>query len=162
VNVDCCAGCGLAVAGGEAGCQAIFDELLARDFGDATYFRVHRLFVDTYALQHPERYCASAKSFVAHLGGLCSILEHGASRAVGADWLRTWLDGTPAIERPAPPAARGAVTIAEVRAAEGPEAHGEAVERWARATWEAYLPLQALARSWVAAARARGEGRRRA
>jgi hypothetical protein len=158
---DHCPGCGLAGAGGAAGCQAIFDEILGRDFGDVAYFRVHRMLVDTYCLQHPERYCASAKSFVAHLGGLCSILEHGASRAVGADWLRQWLDGTPSIERPAPPGTRGALTIAEVRGAADPVAHGEAVERWARATWEAYLPLHATARAWVAAARTRSAGRRR-
>jgi Family of unknown function (DUF5946) len=154
-----CAGCGLAVAGGSAGCQAIFDEFLARDFGDVTYFRVHRLLVDTYALQHPDRYCVSAKSLAAHLAGLCSILEHGASRAVGAEWLRGWLDGTPALAKPALPVTRGGPTIADVRAAADPVAHGEAVERWARAVWEAYLPLQAQARAWVTAARSRGPGR---
>ena len=57
-----CEGCGLQVAGGTAGCQAILDQLLALHFGNATYFGVHRLFIDTYGLQHPERYCASFKS----------------------------------------------------------------------------------------------------
>ena len=62
-----CSGCGLVVPGGTAGCQAIMDEVLARDFSDVLYFRVHRMMVDTYSLQHPERYCASAKSLAAHL-----------------------------------------------------------------------------------------------
>jgi len=160
-TADRCAGCGLAVAGGTAGCQAIFDELLARDFGDAVYFRRHRMLVDVYSLQHPERYCASAKSLAAHLGGLCSILEHGASPAIGAEWLRIWLDGTPRLEKPALPAFRGALTIADVRAASDPEAHGQAVERWARATWEACAPLHPVARAWVDAARAHGAAGRR-
>jgi len=151
-----CAGCGLMVEGGIDGCQTLFDEILARDFGDAAYFRVHRLLVDVYSLQHPERYCASPKSLAAHLGGLCCILEHGASRAIGAEWLRDWLNGTPPIDKPAIPAARGALTIAEVHAAADAEAHADAVERWARSTWEAYAALHPIARAWAAEARARG------
>ena len=58
------------------------DKLLARDFSDVTYFRVHRLLVDTYCVQHPERYCVSFKSLAAHLVGLCWSLEHSGSRAV--------------------------------------------------------------------------------
>lgn len=154
--VEPCAGCGLQVAGGTEGCQAIFDELLARDFGDVAYFRVHRLLVDVYSLQHPERYCASAKSLAAHLGGLCCILEHGASRAIGAEWMRAWLNGTPPLGKPDLPRSRGALTIKSVRDAAGPVAHGEAVEGWARATWEAYAALHPIARAWVAAARAHG------
>ena len=59
------------IKGGETGCQKIFEDLLARDFGNVLYFRSHRMLVDTYALQHPERYCVSAKSLAAHLTGLC-------------------------------------------------------------------------------------------
>lgn len=54
-----CSGCGLVVRGGTHGCQAIMDELLARDFSEVLYFRVHRMMVDTYCLQHPDRYCVS-------------------------------------------------------------------------------------------------------
>lgn len=69
-----CSGCGLVVRGGTAGCQAIMDDLLARDFSNVAYFRVHRMMVDTYCLQHPERYCVSAKSLAAHLTGLCWLI----------------------------------------------------------------------------------------
>jgi uncharacterized protein DUF5946 len=129
-----CAGCGLAVAGGTAGCQALMDELLARDFSDVIYFRVHRLMVDVYSLQHPDRYCASAKSLAAHLTGLCWLLEHDGSRAVGSEPLRRWLDGSPRLEKPEIPAFRGALTLADVRAAADPEA---------------YAVLQPLARDWI-------------
>jgi len=148
-----CEGCGLVVPGGTSGCQALMDELLARDFSDVLYFRVHRLMVDTYALQHPERYCASAKSLAAHLAGLCSILEFGGNRATGSDALRKSLDGGRMdLEKPEIPARRGELTIADVRGAAGPVAYGDAVERWARSTWDAYTPLQELARSWTEAA----------
>jgi hypothetical protein len=33
-----------------------------------------------------------------------------------------------------------------------PQAYGEAVERWARSTWDAYSALQPLARRWIAEA----------
>jgi hypothetical protein len=135
--------------GGEAGCQAIFEELMARDFGNVLYFRSHRMLVDTYALQHPERYCASPKSLAAHLIGLCWILEHDGNRAVGGEELRRWLNGSPKIEKPALPAARGDLTIASVREARDPESHGRAVEAWARSTWQAYAALHPLARRWI-------------
>jgi hypothetical protein len=78
----------LVVRGGTAACQAIFDELLARDFSDIAYFQVHRMMVDTYCLQHPDRYCVSAKSLAAHLTGLCRLIEHDGSRAVGSELVR--------------------------------------------------------------------------
>ena len=147
-----CDGCGLASSEGTAGCQAIFDALLARDFSDATYFRMHRMLVDTYSLQHPDRYCASAKSLAAHLTGLGALLERGGSRAVGVEALRRWLDGNTSVEKPRLPSFRGALTIADVHRAPDPQAYGEAVERWARSTWDAYAALHPQARSWIAEA----------
>src|SRR5687768_1437729 len=115
-----CAGCGLPVPGGSAGCEGIFERFLARDSGHPAYFATHRLLADTYGLQHPERYCASAKSFAAHLTGLCWLLEHDGSRAVGSEALRRWLDGRPPLERPEPPSARGELSIGDLPAAADP------------------------------------------
>jgi hypothetical protein len=144
-----CDGCGLETPGGSAGCQAIFEELLARDFSDPRYFRVHRMLVDTYSLQHPDRYCKSAKSLAAHLCGLCQILEARASRSVGDAALRRWLDGTFSLSTPEVPAVRGDLTIASVRDAATPADHAAAVERWAASTWRAYAPLHDIARNWL-------------
>jgi hypothetical protein len=144
-----CSGCGLDVPGGTAGCQAIMDELLARDFSDINYFRVHRMTVDTYCLQHPDRYCVSAKSLAAHLTGLCWLIEHGGSRAVGSESLRRWLNGSPGIEKPEIPSFRGRLTVADVAGAPDPGAHAQAVDHWARCTWEAYSALHSLARYWI-------------
>jgi uncharacterized protein DUF5946 len=149
-----CAGCGLPVSGGTRGCQEIFERFLARDFSDAAYFASHRMLVDTYSLQHPERYCASAKSLAAHLTGLGWLLEHGGSRAVGNEALRRWLDGTPPLAKPELPAARGQLTIGDLPAAADPHTHAQEVERWARSTWAAYAPLQPLARRWIQQAEA--------
>jgi hypothetical protein len=144
-----CSGCGLVLRGGTVGCQAIMDELLARDFSDIAYFRVHRMMVDTYSLQHPDRYCASAKSLAAHLTGLCWLIEHRGSRAVGSESLRRWLNGKPPIEKPELPAFRGRLTVADVRDSSDPEAYAQEVERWARSTWDAYSSLHSLARQWI-------------
>lgn len=148
-----CDGCGLRVQGGTEGCRALFEELVGRDFSNALYFGVHRLLVDVYSLQHPARYCKSAKSLAAHLCGLCGILEDGASRAVGEEKLRRWLDGKIDIEKPELPSFRGELTIESVRDAPDPATYADAVERWARSTWEAYASLQPLAREWLERAR---------
>jgi hypothetical protein len=155
---ESCSGCGLNVPGGASGCQSIFEELLARDFSDPVYFRVHRMLVDIYALQHPDRYCRSAKSFAAHFTGLCWFIEHGGGRAVGNESLRRWLNGPSPVKKPEIPSFRGTLTIQDVREARDPMAYAEAVERWGRSTWEAYSPLHALARDWIQQALA---GRRR-
>lgn len=144
-----CAGCRLAVRGGEAGCQELFEGQLARDFSNVAYFAVHRMLVDTYALQHPERYCASAKSLAAHLTGLCWLVERGGSRAVGSEALRRWLNGNPQLEKPEVPAIRGSLTIGDLPEGEEPGAHAQAVDRWARSTWKAYAALHPLARQWI-------------
>jgi Family of unknown function (DUF5946) len=141
------------VEGGEIGCQGIFEQLLARDFGNVLYFRSHRMLVDTYALQHPERYCVSAKSLAAHLTGLCWLLERDGNRAIGGEELRRWLNGPAKIEKPARlPDQRGDLTIRSVLATHDPESHARAVEAWARSTWQAYAALHPLARRWIDAA----------
>ncbi len=155
-----CLGCGLLVPGGISDCQAMMDELLARDFSDVTYFRYHRMFVDIYCLQHPDRYCLSAKSLAAHLTGLCWFIDSGGSRAVGNESLRRWLNGTPRIEKPEIPSFRGELTIADVRAAPDPKAYGQAVELWAQSTWKAYSALHSWARQRIQQALA-GQGRSR-
>ena len=153
-TLERCGGCGLNIVGGTAGCQSLMDELLARDFTDVTYFRVHRLLVDTYCLQHPDKYCVSFKSFAAHLVHLCWSLESGGSRAVPSDAIRRWVERHPHLTKPPVPHVRGALMINDVVQAPGAAAHERAVEEWARSTWDAYAALQPVAREWLRLARA--------
>ena len=150
--IDTCGGCGLTVPGGTAGCQSLMDECLALHFTQPAYFGVHRLFVDVYCVQHPERYCISFKSLAAHLGHLCWTLEHGGTRATPSEAIRKWVERHPHLEKPPLPAFRGAVTIDLIHRAETPADHHEAVQRWAHSTWEAYAELHAIARRWVCSA----------
>ena len=147
--IEACHGCGWQVEGGAAGCRSRFEEALARDFSDPFYFRSHRMFVDTYCLQHPDEYCASAKSLAAHLVGLCAILESSASSAAGSAKLQQWLNGARDLGKPQMPDRRGSITIGDLPFDADPTAWAEAVHRWAEETWRAYAPLHPVAREWL-------------
>jgi hypothetical protein len=68
---NCCSSCGALVYGDLEDCREFFEALLAQEYSDFRYARMHRVVVDAYALQHPAQYIASAKSFAAHLTGAC-------------------------------------------------------------------------------------------
>jgi hypothetical protein len=143
-----CPSCGTVVDGGRKSCQSLFEELGARTYRNIAYGRFHRMAVDAYSLQHPDAYCASAKSLMAHLGGLCCAFDYGNAPAVHSALLRS-LNGTLALEKPALPSARGALTIAHALFAPTFESYGVRVEEWARAAWDAYADLHAFARGWL-------------
>ena len=150
--MDVCEGCGLHVAGGTTGCQAKFDEFRAREMSElAPSYASTRLTIDVYCLQHPDRYCASAKSLAAHLTGVAWAVERG-----GGEWglrkLQRWLDTGPKLEKAALPARHGALTIADVASAADTGAYTAALDRWARSTWAAYSELHDIARRWIDAA----------
>jgi len=147
---DVCSSCGLAVAGGVEGCQRLFESLGLREFEDMRFARYHRIVVDVYAMQHPDRYGRSAKSFAAHLTGLCSWLDDEANAMSTNAAVQRWLNGPSPIAKPPLPASYGRVTIRELADADDPVRYREAVLSWARSTWAAYASLHALARAWIA------------
>ena len=65
------------------------------------------------------------------------------------DAVQRWLSRRPELDRPALPAERGPLTIADVLAAKDAVNHRAIVERWARGTWASYADLQPVARAWV-------------
>lgn len=146
-----CTECGFQVPDGSAGCLAMFEQLIARDFSDFRYFPHHRLMVDVYAVQHPTQYCASVKSLMGHVGGLCCQFEYGGDPAIYRTFLRS-LNGTLPIEKPPVPRFRGEITIAHVKDAPDPDSYARAIEEWARPAWQAYADLHSLAGNWIRAA----------
>jgi hypothetical protein len=149
---ETCSSCGVAVAGGLEGCQRLFESIGVREYEDMRFGRYHRMVVDVYAMQHPDRYGRSAKSFAAHLTGLCAWLENEAeSQSINAA-VQRWLSGPSPIERPVLPTSYGAVTIRELVDEVDPVRYGDLLRSWARSTWEAYAPLHAIARTWIATA----------
>jgi Family of unknown function (DUF5946) len=144
-----CSGCGLVVSGGTSGCETLFRERVALEVGDFRYARLHRVVVDGYCLQHPNRYCVSPKSLMAHICGLCIAVEQG-SDATAYRSLQQSLNGVLALEKPPVPHQRGSLTIADVlAAASDPGAYARVVDAWAHAVWQAYAPLQGVARDWL-------------
>jgi hypothetical protein len=147
---DSCPECGAQVQGGRAGCQQLFDEVLAREFGDYRYAREHRLMVDAYSLQHPDEYMRSAKSYAAHLTGAYVALEHGSVAEANRAILQ-WLNGSRPLQRPDQPAAgeRGALTIRHVHLATDPDDHVRRVREWAESVWAAWGAYRDIARRWT-------------
>lgn len=145
-----CPECGGPAPGGRAGCQRLFDDILAREFSDYRYAREHRLMVDAYSLQHPAEYMRSAKSYAAHLTGMCAALERGGA----AEWNRTvqaWLNGPRTLQRPDHPGPRqrGLLTVVHVHAAGDAEEHVRRVREWAQSTWLAWRDYHPLAKQWL-------------
>jgi Family of unknown function (DUF5946) len=158
-DVSDCPGCGLALPirrgpahpyiGASPACWALFGEVLAREFGDPAYFRLHQLTVDTYAVQHPgapER--RSIQSIALHLMTLCLVVEDGADPREGPK-LHKRLVGRVPFHWLEPPRPNGRITVADVVRARTPAEHERAVEAWARDVWAAWEPHHPTIRRWI-------------
>ena len=147
--VDICEDCGAVVAEGKAGCLKLFEEVIAREFSDYRYGKVHRLTVDAYSLQHPETYMRSGKSFAAHLTGIYAALESEDALAVNQK-MQKWLSANPKIEKPAGlPRQRGKLTITFIHSAACADEHNKRVREWAREVWSAWSEHHALAKQLI-------------
>jgi CTP:molybdopterin cytidylyltransferase MocA len=135
--------------GASPACWATFGELLAREFGDVSFGRIHRQSVDIYAVQHPGHDDRRQRQSVAlHLIGLCHWLEHGiefdrltalTQRLANEDRAWPWLT----------PPDRYPMTVADVLVArDGPE-HVRLVTRWAETTWDAWAEHRETVRAWA-------------
>lgn len=112
---------------------------------------LYRLIVDTGALQHPKGGCKSAKSYAAHLTGLCCGVEYNGSQSVRAA-LQRWLNGPVeaiGITRPTEPDYRGTLTIRYVYDAETEAEVAARAHAWAKQVWEAYSSQHDIARNWI-------------
>ena len=133
-----------------AGCWASYGEVLAREYEDPKYFRLHRLSVDTYAVQHPGVDGPQARNSVGiHLSRLELVLVRGwpIERANDAMLSLTakkrdypWLT---------PPEQRGEVTVKDVLVARDAPEHEAAVTRWAHSAWKAWAEHHATVNEWL-------------
>jgi hypothetical protein len=154
---DLCEDCGALVADAKSGCQKLFDEILAREFSDYRFGKIHRLTVDSYSLQHPRQYMRSGKSFAAHLTGMCASLEHDDALAIN-QVVQRWLSTNPTVEKPAHiPEQRGSLTISYILSASGADEHIERVREWAREVWSAWSEHHNLARRLISEAAAQSK-----
>jgi hypothetical protein len=132
------------------GCWAAFGDVLAREYSDSAYFDIHRLSVDSYAVQHPGRPSRqSIQSVGVHLIRLCLFLEHGLTpekanaamlAAAQEKHTYTWLE---------PPESLGATTVADVRSTLRMNDHKQAVRAWSASAWQAWSIHHDTVRGWL-------------
>ncbi|HET6534679.1 MAG TPA: DUF5946 family protein [Sphingomicrobium sp.] len=154
-----CPGCGsrLAAADGlthaymlsSPACWAAFNAVMAREYSNPSLLSVHRLSVDTWAVQHPGDGSRRAiQSVGVHLARLMVQIEHGLpSDAVNAAMLRFAARKSELPELP--PRSRYSVTVADVVDAAEPEDHRAAVRRWSEATWNDWADQHNFIRNWA-------------
>ena len=153
-----CPGCGAILPGHDGpthrymesspGCWAAYGEVLAREFSDPRYMAVHRLTVDTYAVQHPGRPSPQTIQSVAiHLVGLYASLQlHLHPKVVAAGIKRAADKGRfQWLERPT---RLGDLTVADVLPARSPDEHARLVHRWAEAAWTAWAGYHSQVKEW--------------
>lgn len=135
------------------GCWHAYGQVLAREYENPRLFVVHRLSVDSYAVQHPGGDSRQAiQSVGVHLARLCLFLERGLTpAAANAAMLRIGATKARMFKLPRP-ASLGALTVADVLAAPDEEAHLERVRRWAECAWQAWASHHDTVRRWVDAA----------
>ncbi len=147
-GLETCPGCGavLALIDGPThdymlsspACWAAFGEVLAREYSDPALLDVHRLTVDTWAVQHPGDGSRRAIQSVAlHLCRIRLQLFDGYSgERANAAMLRLgrWKSEMPELPR----RARYDVTVADLRLTGDRNIHLAEIRRWALATWEAW------------------------
>jgi hypothetical protein len=132
------------------GCWHVYGQVLSREYSYPAFGVMHRLTVDSYAVQHPGRPSAQAiQSVSVHLISLCLVLERGlaaayATRVLGAA-TRTkerffWIT---------PPTSLGEVTVADVAEVATPLQHEERVRAWAHAAWYAWAEHHTTIRGWA-------------
>jgi CTP:molybdopterin cytidylyltransferase MocA len=135
--------------GASPACWATFGEVLAREFEDVTFGRVHRHTVDVYSVQHPghdER--RQRQSVALHLIGICHWLEHGlemerlnaiTQRLANEDRPWPWL---------APPASYR-MTVGDLLVARDGREHVRLVREWGETTWDAWSAHHDVVRGWA-------------
>lgn len=133
-----------------AACWARFGELLAFEYSDPALMPVHRLSVDTYAVQHPGDGSRQAiQSVGLHLARLMLQLESPMPPKAANDvMLRLGRRKSTLVLLDRPAAFR--MTIADVAPLAGTPAHEDAVRSWARCTWEDWHGSHGYIREWVA------------
>ena len=132
------------------GCWATFGEVLSREYSDRRYFSVHRLTVDSYAVQHPgstDR--QSVQSVALHLIRLCMFLEHDLTAEKANDLMLEAGKYKNIFTRLSPPSDMGEITCADVAEMDTEKKHKQMTLEWARSSWEAWSLHHEKIRSWL-------------
>lgn len=157
-----CAGCGAFFEDREGpthgymesspGCWAAYGEVLAREYSEPSYASLHRLTVDTYAVQHPGRPSPqSIQSVALHLMSLCLVLERGVEPGRATLFLQTAAREKGRFLWLASPESRGSITVKDVHRAESVAEHLKLVRAWADSAWSSWSSHHETIRAWLGA-----------
>ena len=117
-----CSRCGSVIRDDISDCADLFATVMSREFGDPSgYGAVHLLTVDAYLLQHDEDHSRQSSPF--HLLRLCTLLEFGASPAIGAKTAKLLITTCKSLLELNPPKHRGKLTIVAVYKASSTQEH---------------------------------------
>ena len=155
LQLEFCEYCGAVVRNGNLGCQKLFEQVLERIYSDHRYAKPHRLIVDAYSMQHPEKYMRSGKSFAAHLTGMCAVWEYENSFEINTA-VQEWLNGKRTLVKPTQiPEERGDLKISYILGAIDVKDHHKRVWNWSQLIWNAWAEHHDLARHWIGEASSR-------
>lgn len=136
--------------GSSPGCWAVFGQVLAREYGDLRYHEVHRLTVDTYALQHPGQPSQQTiRSVALHGISLCAIFELKASFEEATRVIQQATRDRERFEWLTPPSSTGGLTVLHVARTTNLPDHKQAVRNWAASVWEAWSSHHTTFRRWL-------------
>lgn len=131
-------------------CWAAFGEVLAREYSNPAYFSIHRLTVDTYAVQHPGGESRQAiQSVGVHLVRLYLFLERGLDATHANDAMLEAAKHKQDFFKLEPPAYPGKLTIADVLAAKNERDHRNIVQAWAESAWQSWSAHHDTVRLWA-------------
>ena len=134
------------------GCWHLYGEVLSREYSHRSFAALHRLTVDSYAVQHPGRPSAQTiQSVCLHLISLHLVLERGLSPGFATRFMGEASRSKGRFVWLPPPTQLGAITVADVAAVATPVQHEERVRAWAEAAWSAWAQHHATVRGWVPA-----------
>ncbi len=124
---------------------------LAKEYSDYRFGAVHRLTVDTYAVQHPGKPERRAiQSVAVHLIGLHLLLELNFDSTKAVKLLQAAADRSASFVWLDLPASLGSITIIDVhRAGDDSKEHKRLVNEWARSTWAAWAKHHPQIREWT-------------
>ena len=132
------------------GCWQVYGEVLAREYSDAAFRSMHRLTVDSYAVQHPGRPTAqSIQSVCVHLMSLCLVVERGAKPAYSTRVIGQAVRPKGRFAWLTPPRSLGEITVVDVAATSTAAAHIDRVRAWAESAWSAWAEHHEAVRSWL-------------
>jgi len=131
-------------------CYAAFNKLLAAEYSDPNLLDVHRLTVDTYAVQHPgspdDRRCIQSVGL--HLARLCVQLERTLLPKETNDAMLGLSKHKASLVHLEPPLGFQ-VTAADVAPFAGGPEHADKVRDWGARTWDDWSVHHDYVRAWL-------------